>query len=48
MTLAEKRLAGLAIKPGRYIEKRPDIMLKEADIHDLPLIELPLAPSFFD
>jgi PucR family transcriptional regulator, purine catabolism regulatory protein len=46
--LAAKKLAGLAIKPGRYIEKIPDIMLRQADEYRLPLIELPPDTSFSD
>ncbi|MDR3591722.1 MAG: PucR family transcriptional regulator ligand-binding domain-containing protein [Negativicutes bacterium] len=46
--LAAKKLAGLAIKPGRYIEKIPDIMIAQADEYKLPLIELPLVTSFSD
>jgi purine catabolism regulator len=46
--LAAKGLAGLAIKPGRYIEKIPDVMLQQADASGLPLIELPLDTSFSD
>lgn len=46
--LAGKRLAGLAIKPGRYIEKIPDIMVMQAEANSLPLLELPLSASFSD
>ncbi|MCK4257641.1 MAG: PucR family transcriptional regulator ligand-binding domain-containing protein [Halanaerobiales bacterium] len=46
--LAERGLAGLAIKPGRYIEKIPQIMLEQADKYNFPLIELPFETSFSD
>ena len=46
--LAAKKLAGLAIKPGRYIEKIPEVMIEQANYYDLPLLELPLATSFSD
>lgn len=38
--LAEQNLAGVAIKPGRYIEKIPDFMIEQANQHELPLIKL--------
>lgn len=46
--LASKKLAGLAIKPKRYIDKIPDIMLQQAKEYHLPLIELPQDASFSD
>lgn len=46
--LATKNLAGLAIKPGRYIEKIPDIMVTQAEENNLPLLELPPEASFTD
>ncbi|AZR72674.1 hypothetical protein BBF96_04280 [Anoxybacter fermentans] len=47
-TLAGRGLAGIAIKPGRYIEEIPSIMLKQADEYGFPLIELPFEASFSD
>ncbi|MCK8825710.1 PucR family transcriptional regulator ligand-binding domain-containing protein [Fuchsiella alkaliacetigena] len=44
--LAEKNLAGLAIKTGRYIEKIPELMINQANRLDFPLLELPYAASF--
>ncbi len=44
--LAERRLAGIAIKPARYIETIPARMIEAADRHDFPLIELPSDASF--
>ena len=46
--LASKKLAGLAIKPKRYIDKIPDVMLEQADEYRLPLLELPQDASFSD
>lgn len=46
--LAERNLAGLAIKPGRYIERTPDIMIEQANAHDFPLLEIPYDVSFPD
>lgn len=46
--LAAKKLAGLAIKPGRYIEKISDIMIAQADEYKLPSSScrlLPLSPT---
>ena len=47
-TLAKRGLAGIAIKPGRYIEEIPTLMLEQADQYAFPLIELPFEPSFSD
>jgi len=46
--LAVKGLAGLAIKPRRYIEEIPAVMREEADKHHFPLLELPPEVSFSD
>lgn len=46
--LAAKKLAGLAIKPGRYIEKIPEIMVEQAELNNLPLLELAATASFSD
>ncbi|MCK4261148.1 MAG: PucR family transcriptional regulator ligand-binding domain-containing protein [Halanaerobiales bacterium] len=47
-TLAERGLAGMAIKPGLYIEKIPALMLDQANKYNFPIIELPLDASFSD
>jgi purine catabolism regulator len=44
--LAERGLAGLALKPSRYIATIPAAMLAAADELDFPLIELPPDASF--
>jgi PucR family transcriptional regulator, purine catabolism regulatory protein len=44
--LAEKGLAGLAVKPARYIDVIPPEMLQVADQLAFPLIELPPESSF--
>lgn len=38
--LAEKGLAGLAVKVGRYVTTIPDVMIEAADRNDFPLIVL--------
>ncbi len=44
--LAERGLAGIAVKPARYIEAIPVGMIEAADRHAFPLIELPSAAAF--
>jgi PucR family transcriptional regulator, purine catabolism regulatory protein len=44
--LAERGLAGIAVKPVRYIESIPAAMIEAADRHDFPLIELPPDAAF--
>ena len=44
--LAGKGLAGIAIKPDRYLEGIPAAMLAAADACDFPVIELPPDSSF--
>jgi purine catabolism regulator len=44
--LAERGLAGIALKPGRYIKAIPPSMIEAADQHAFPLIELPPEASF--
>ena len=44
--LAERGLAGIALKPARYIAKIPVAMVEAADRHAFPLIELPAKASF--
>lgn len=46
--LASRKLAGLAIKPGRYIEKIPTVMIEQADKFNFPLLEIPYEVSFPD
>ncbi|MCF8000712.1 MAG: PucR family transcriptional regulator ligand-binding domain-containing protein [Halanaerobiales bacterium] len=44
--LAEKNLAGLGIKPGRYINEIPEFMVKQAEENDFPLLKIPYDFSF--
>ena len=44
--LVERGLAGLAVKPARYIGAIPPAMLEAAECHAFPLIELPAESSF--
>jgi PucR family transcriptional regulator, purine catabolism regulatory protein len=44
--LAERGLAGLAIKPARYVDAIPQVMIEAADRLDFPLIEMPAETSF--
>jgi purine catabolism regulator len=44
--LAERGLAGFAIKPTRYIEEIPPVMVEAAERLAFPLIELPPEASF--
>ncbi|MHC1759827.1 MAG: PucR family transcriptional regulator [Negativicutes bacterium] len=44
--LAAKGLAGLAIKPRRFLEVIPQAMIEQADVYDFPLLELPAEVSF--
>ncbi|MEP7040903.1 MAG: PucR family transcriptional regulator ligand-binding domain-containing protein [Chloroflexota bacterium] len=46
--LHAKGLAGIAIKPDRYLEEIPPAMLTAADACGFPLIELPPESSFND
>jgi len=46
--LAEKGLAGLAVKPARYIDAIPSTMVEAAERLDFPLLELPPEISFDD
>jgi purine catabolism regulator len=39
--LAGRGLAGLAVKPARYLERVPDVMLSAADELAFPVLELP-------
>lgn len=44
--LVEKKLAGLGIKPGRYINEIPKFMIEQADKYNFPLLKLPYNFSF--
>ena len=44
--LADRGLAGIALKPGRYIKAIPASMIAAADQYAFPLIELPPEASF--
>jgi len=46
--LADRGLAGLAVKRGRYLPELPPAMLEEADRLGLPIVGLPDAVSFDD
>lgn len=44
--LADRGLAGIAVKPARYIDSIPERMLQAADARGFPVIELPPDASF--
>lgn len=44
--LVKHGLAGLAIKPARYLHEIPKVMVKQAEEMDFPLIKLPIDASF--
>ncbi|MBS3810294.1 MAG: PucR family transcriptional regulator ligand-binding domain-containing protein [Halanaerobiales bacterium] len=44
--LAKKKLAGLGIKPGRYINEIPGFMIDQAKKYDFPLLKIPYDFSF--
>ena len=44
--LAKKNLAGLGIKPGRYINEIPQFMIEQAELHNFPLLKIPYDFSF--
>lgn len=46
--LAKRGLAGLALKPKRYLEYVPQEMIEQANQMDFPLLELPVETSFSD
>jgi purine catabolism regulator len=46
--LVAKNLAGLGIKPRRFLERIPDVMITQANELDFPLVEIPLEMSFSD
>jgi len=39
--LSKNGLAGLVIKPKRYLDKIPQTMIEAANLHDFPLFEMP-------
>lgn len=44
--LNDRGLSGLAIKPKRFINEIPDVMIQQADALDFPLIQLPQDAKF--
>lgn len=46
--LARRGLAGLAIKPRRYLPEIPPLMIEQADALDFPLVEIPPEVAFGD
>ncbi len=46
--LADRGLAGLAVKPARYIDAVPDVMLQAAERLGFPLLELPPETALAD
>jgi len=44
--LAERKLAGLAIQTGYYLKVIPAQIIKQCDLYELPLLELPKSISF--
>ncbi|HMA59251.1 MAG TPA: PucR family transcriptional regulator ligand-binding domain-containing protein [Halanaerobiales bacterium] len=44
--LAQKNLAGLGIKPGRYINEIPSFMIEQAELHNFPLLKIPYDYSY--
>jgi purine catabolism regulator len=46
--LAERGLAGLAVKPARYLDAVPEVMLQAADQLAFPLLELPPETALAD
>lgn len=46
--LAEKGISALAIKPHRFIDAIPSVILEEADSNDFPIIEIPEEVSYLD
>lgn len=40
--LVNKEMAGLAVKPARYLDDIPEILIHEAQKHEFPLIALPV------
>ncbi len=45
-SLVKKELAGLAIKPGRYIKEIPSFMIKQAEEYNFPLLQVPYSFSY--
>ena len=46
--LSEAQVAALAVKPGKYVERIPVVMIEEADRAGLPIIELPPDLPYMD
>ncbi|GAV25698.1 hypothetical protein ciss_16310 [Carboxydothermus islandicus] len=46
--LAEKGLAGIGIKPRRYLNEIPLLMIAKAEEYNFPLLEIPYNASFSD
>ena len=46
--LSEAQVAALAVKPGKYVERIPVVMIEEADRSGLPIIELPPDLPYMD
>jgi purine catabolism regulator len=44
--MEEKGVAGLAIKPKRFIREIPEELIRRADKHNIPLLEVPFDLSF--
>ncbi|MCW3490323.1 PucR family transcriptional regulator [Dethiobacter alkaliphilus] len=44
--LVEKGLACLAIQTGYYLQEIPSVILRQADLHNLPVVELPRDTMF--
>ena len=44
--LAKKKLAGIAVQPGYYIDSVPDFIITESEKYNIPLIELPKKLTF--
>jgi PucR family transcriptional regulator, purine catabolism regulatory protein len=45
-SLAERQVAALAVKRGRYLDDLPAAMIRAAEGHDFPLIVLPVTAAF--
>ncbi|WP_017754474.1 PucR family transcriptional regulator [Calidifontibacillus oryziterrae] len=39
--LIDRKIAGIAIKPGRYIDEIPELMIEQANEYNIPIILLP-------
>ncbi|MFO1446184.1 PucR family transcriptional regulator [Bacillus sp. Bva_UNVM-123] len=43
--LVNKGISGIAVKPGRFIEQIPEIMLEQANEYDFPIFTLPISAN---